>query len=321
MRANQIIKLSSTIPALKDSKTVVAGLGSRLQLLGTAAPQLVSTDNGDNQAAPGQRLIVAQVSLDGKFCSTEQPASERSSVCGAVAVLADGSRTVFDPDALDRGENTFAMSVPKGAKDVSLELSTGALKQQVSLVSGELVGPAPAVLYRPDAKSESGSTSVTTNVVERLSFPFALYDESGRLDFDGDYPTIVDVSKARLSYAIEKPDREMLLPSAVDRAFLTLDTKVSGGNTWRTVLDPKSFVVTTADGKSIPAERFDADSLRDGDIDHEHQFIGGDLYWEVPGDLKDATVTITAGKNHQMGMLKSRVLDYRGATRSFPVRF
>jgi hypothetical protein len=59
--------------------------------------------------------------------------------------------------------------------------------------------------------------------------------------------------------------------------------------------------------------------VRDKLWSSENQFLGGELYWEVPGDLKSAAVTITAGKSKQVN--GSRMLDYHDAKKSFPVQF
>jgi hypothetical protein len=329
MRPNQIVALTGTVPAIKAvpdaAKALVIGVDGRLQLTGTASPQVVTTDDGDKRAAPGQRLLVVQFHPEGGFQpNTHSGQSSVSTPTDSVALVVDGTRTVLEPQLLNPGDDTIAASIPKDAQDVSLEVDTGALKQTLSLVSGARTGAEPTVLYRSDAQDHDGLTYVSTNMDQRLSFPFALYDNSGELQWpDGQYPTIIDVQKADLSYTVTKPNKELLYPSAPDKALLTLETQVTGGNTWYTALDPKSFVLSTPDGQQITAKRIDDPTLGQGHLQNGgNQFFGGKIYWEVPAELKSATVIITADKNHNMsGMFDSYMLDYHNAAKSFPIRF
>lgn len=329
MQPNQIVELTGTIPAIKAvpdaAKALVIGIDGRLQLMGTASPQVVTTSDGDRRAAPGQKLLVVQFHPAGGFQPRKGSGqSSGSTPADSVVLMVDGTRTVLDPQSLSPQDHTIAVSIPKGAQDVSLEVDTWELKQTVSLVSGARTGSGPAVLYRSDAQDHDGFTYVSANVVQRLSFPFALTDSSGQLQWpDGQYPTIVDVQKADLSYTVRKPNGELLYPSAPDKALLTLETQVTGGNSWQTALDPKSFVLTTSDGQQIAAKRIDDPTLDRGELQQsKNQFFGGKIYWEVPAGIKSATVTINASKNHNMGgLFNSYMLDYHNASKSFTVQF
>ncbi|MES4887397.1 hypothetical protein [Streptomyces sp. NPDC096012] len=330
MRQNSVAGVVGTNPGTKavgtPSTARVVGLGYEFRLLGTATTPVVSTDQGPRQAAAGQRLLLVRYDATGSLGG--QSHSDTPGLTKRATLVVDGTRTVLSPDALPSGhDETVAMSVAQNAHDLSLEIETGDLVQSLSLVTGERSGADPVVLYRTDAENQdaTGFPSVTAEISKRLSFPFALISSNGQQDTfpDGKYPTTIDVEKAHLTYTLTQPDSELRFPSSPDKAFLTLDTQVTGGNSWMTALPTKDFVLTTDKGQKVSAQRFDDPGLRTGDLqDSENAFFGGKVYWEVPGDTKSATLTITATKNHHMGgLFNSSMLDYHNKRQSFDIQF
>lgn len=332
MGKNSVVGVVGSNPPTKAVGTPetarVVGLGYEFKLLGTAKPSVVTTGEGPRQAARGQQILLVRYDAFGHLGEQSDSGGGTPTTTNSVALVVDGTRTVLDSEALSTGASrTVAMSVASGARDVALEVDTGGLVQSLSLVTGRRSGDDPVLLYRTDVSGEDepDGASVTTDITKRLSFPFALISSNGQQDTfpDGKYPTIVNVEKANLTYTLTQPNYELKYPSSPDKAFLTLDTEVTGGNSWRTALPTKDFTLTTDEGEAIQAQRFDDPELKTGKIQEpDNAFFGGRIYWEVPADLKSAKIVITATKNHQMGsFFRSSVLDYHNKKQTIGVQF
>jgi DNA-binding SARP family transcriptional activator len=224
-------------------------------------------------AAQGQVLVGFNLRIDSPSQDSDHP------VHGAV--VADGGRIPIGDSAFDlqRGEWAYVASVPSGSKEVALELSAGGYAQSFSLLQRSRTGPQPAVLYRdplsPDVVRDNGGEA-TVRVSDARS------GDKGSLTFS--------LRRARLSFFT--PPEPVGPADDPAKAFLVVEAEVDSPYTREAqfepykALPPSALTATLPDGTVVPAQHAGPD---------DKGFMSGSYYFEVPGDVEAARVTVAPG--------------------------
>lgn len=285
---------------------VVTGPGLQFGLTGygvvsAVTPQTVDANGHAShadapvRAADGQKLLAFTYEGDGALAGS--PAAGEQKFAGQVTVIADGTRIPLSTQTLQlKGmlpdfTEAAAVSVPKDAKNISLEIKTGDLTQHLSLVTGKRdTGDAPALYQRKNVGIGDDSETDDLPTVEvdtvaggAMTFPYRTDGFSSTTD--------VVLARAVLHTQVTGTNGEVVRASDPTKAILTINGSGHDENptsTYHAVLPAASFVLGLPDGTQIPAKRFDADYAN-------QDVIGGVLYWEVPADLAGATLTVKPG--------------------------
>lgn len=239
-----------------------------------AGPVQRFTLGGDwYHAADGQMLVGFKLRIDSPSPGYDHP------VRGAI--VADSGRIPIGDSAFDlqRGEWAYAVSVPAGSNDVALELSAGGYAQTFSLLQRSRTGPQPTVLYRdplaPDVVRDDGGEA-TLRVTDVRS------GKKGSLTFA--------LKHARLSFFT--PPEPVGPADDPAKAFLIVEGEVASPDTREARFDPyealpaSALTLTLPGGAVVPAQH-------SGPVDEG--FMSGSYYFEVPGDVEAARVTIAPG--------------------------
>jgi DNA-binding SARP family transcriptional activator len=228
---------------------------------------------GWDAAGDGQRLVGFKLQVD------RTPEGVDHEVHGAV--LADGGRiAIYKGDLnVQPREYGFVASVPAGAKEVALELSSGGYSQRFSLTQLRRVGPEPAVLYRdplsPDV-SRDGAGERTIRVTEVTT------GDKGALTFT--------LNRARLSFFT--PPEPVGPADDPSKAFVVIEADVDSPDTGEAqfahykALPASAVTATLTDGTVVPAQHTGPD---------DKAYMSGYYYFAVPGDIEAARVTISPG--------------------------
>lgn len=320
----------------------VVGVGYRWDVVGTGSAERAYTG-----ASPGERATALAAADNEEWLLFEVTGEPTGNAMDppdpAFTVVVDGEQRVPVSDHVEvgAGENVVAVSVPADAEDVALEVNDGVVAQTWSFTDETRSG-APQVLYRDeeDRVAQVGQDFTLPYSVRDLNpiAPLAPADfgEYGYVpgfpghDMSrpfGELSADLHVGVARLDYAMEVsaepwPDTTYLGAGAPDRALLYLtdiDVNWSELGYAGYLIPPEDAVLTLPDGSQIPATRVGTaqTSIIDFGLNASGLGNGTDLYWNVPADFEQGTITLTFLAQED-GLYE---LDFQGATVTFDVEF
>jgi hypothetical protein len=254
------------------------GDGFTLDVSGYRFAYQIGLGTSTRDAAAGQELLVFGISGHGSSVEAD--------------LMVDGQGEGL-PNATASGSPTplyFLSSVPVGAKDVALEVSADGFSQTFSFTKGRREGTQPAVLYANQNNWEQVDSIGSSALV---ATPDSVNDLNAGVT--------VDISSVALTCFLPgspatppSPSKAWLVLSGSALPYAAQNGSNAGSNEdYQKTLPPSDFTLTLPGGKPTPAML----SGQGGPDDESGNtggwgLMGGDYYWEVPGDMRSATLKV-----------------------------